>query len=129
MHDELNTQTKLIVDCALALLNEHSTGSLTLKQREVVRTILANAERLIHLYAEFQSVPMAQVSSEMRHELGNPLTPILGYSDLLSMGAIGSLSDIQRGYVQQICDVTKRLRAMIDSKVKEARGLAIAMVG
>ncbi|MDX1990852.1 MAG: histidine kinase dimerization/phospho-acceptor domain-containing protein [bacterium] len=123
MNDELNIQAEAIVGCALALLNENN-GSLSFKQREVVKTILANAEQLIHLYAAFQSVPPEKVSASLRHELGNPLTPILGYSDLLAMGAIGLLSDIQRGYVQLICDSTEQLRALIEQRVAEARRCA-----
>lgn len=121
--DTLNATAEYIVDSTLALLNEHN-GQLSAKQAEVVRVILANAEHLVHLYAAFQSVPLHSVTREMRHELGNPLTPILGYSDLLAIGALGLLNDIQLGYVRRICECTEKLRGMIDTRVAEARRTA-----
>lgn len=124
--DPLNTTGEQIVDSTLALLNEHN-GTLEPKQREVILVILANAEHLLHCYAEFQSVPLHLVTREMRHELGNPLTPIVGYSDLLAAGMMGQLNDIQLGYVRRICDATDQLRALIEARVAEARrGVACA---
>ncbi len=85
MEDILHEHIANIIDCSQALLREEE-GELNVKQRRGIRSIIANAEILVHLVTEFLAVPLNEVTADLRHELANPLTPIRGYSELLSMG-------------------------------------------
>lgn len=125
MNADLYKHTIIIMDAAQALLNE-TEGPLNDKQRDITKTIIANAEKFLHICIDFQEIQLVDFSPEMRHELGNPLTPIRGYSDLLSMGVLGSLNLIQQARVQAICDSTEAVREMIEQMVEEARLLAAA---
>jgi signal transduction histidine kinase len=126
--DDLYFHTTIIMDSANALLNEID-GELTEKQRQIVRTIIANAEKFVLLCMEFQAIPLEEVSSEMRHDLGNHLTPIRGYSDLLAMGLIGTLNDAQQKYVAAICASTTIVRQMVEEIIRVAREHAARLAG
>lgn len=119
----LNDYATTIIDSAGILLSGRY-GALAERQHGAIKTIIANAERFVHIYAEFESVPLEDVSSMTRHELGNHLTPIRGYSDLLIMGAIGDLTAEQQVHVQAIFDATTILREEVDKIVGQARELA-----
>ena len=118
----LHQHAHIIIDGAQALLNL-TDGPLTEKQTRIVKTIIANAERFVHIYAEFQSVPFEvfAANKSMRHEMGTPLTPINGYAELLMMGALGALNTAQQHHVQRICESTNQLRLAVEMIVNEAR--------
>lgn len=126
MNEILYHHTTVVMDCARALLSQED-GPLTDKQRDMTKSIIANAERFILLSMEYEAVPLAEFSPEMRHDLSNPLTPMRGYSDLLSMGVIGSLNERQQNYVERICQSTIELRKLVDSMLAQARQLAAAV--
>lgn len=113
----------IIIDSASILLGERY-GTLSERQYDIIKTIIANAERFVHIYAEFESMPPEDVPSMTRHELGNQLTPIRGYSDLLIMGVIGELTAEQQVHVQAIFDATTTLHQQVNSIVSNARELA-----
>lgn len=52
--------------------------------------------------------------SIVSHELRTPLTPILGYSDLLLIGAGGPLTDAQSDMLRRIQTNTRYLTALVD---------------
>ncbi|GAB4315525.1 MAG: hypothetical protein Kow00117_07520 [Phototrophicales bacterium] len=110
----------IIIESAQALL--HST--LTEKQTQFVKTIIANAERFIHIATEFESLPLEKVSADLRHELGNPLTPIYGYAELLKVGMMGDVDSEQQAHVIRILDSTAALRVLVDHLVAKAREAA-----
>ena len=122
MDHMLHTHATTIIESAQALLGQ-GDGELSDKQREIMKKIVANAEQFIHIYAEYQALPFETFasSSAMRHEFGTPLTPITGYSELLLMGALGTLNDKQMQHVRRICDTTNQLRLAIEMIVSEAR--------
>jgi signal transduction histidine kinase len=123
MFQDLSDNIDIIVDNAQSLLNEVD-GPLDDKQKNFVRIILANTEKFIHLAAEFLSVPLAEVSPDMRHDLGNPLTPIHGYSELLRMRMVDTLNPRQQDSVMEIHHCTANLRKLVDSLVIQARTAA-----
>jgi signal transduction histidine kinase len=51
--------------------------------------------------------------SFVAHELKNPLTSIRGYSDFLAGGAVGSLSDIQRNFINTIRSNADRMTTLV----------------
>ncbi len=123
MEQELQHHIDVIIASALALMSERD-GELTDKQEQFIRIILANAEKFIHLATRFTALPLAEVGSELRHELGNPLTPIYGYSELLMTRMIGSMTPAQRKHVIAISQSTDELRRIVDELVARARALA-----
>lgn len=125
MQEELYAESEKIIAHAQALLNEVD-GPLDDKQRDFIRIILANTEKFIHLAAAFLSVPLAQVSQDMRHDLGNPLTPIHGYSELLRMRMMATMTPAQQSHVQAIHDSTANIRHLVDQLVQAAREAAAA---
>jgi signal transduction histidine kinase len=120
MEHDLYHHIDKIITAAQALIGE-CDGCLSDKQTDFVRIILANAERFIHLATDFMSVPQAEITPEVRHELGNPLTPILGYSELLSMQLIHSMTPEQRQHVLTITSSTQELRRLVDDLLDQAR--------
>lgn len=120
MEDLLNKHAAAIVDWSQALLGEKD-GPLNPKQRDSIKTILANAERFFHVYAECQAMSVSDFINNMRHEIGNPLTPIRGYSELLLMGVVGTLNEEQQHHIQGIVDSTNELRKGVEDMVKTAR--------
>lgn len=125
MNDILHHHTTRIIESAQNLLTDQD-GRLNDKQINFVKKILANAEQFIHLYAEFESAPIEHITADMRHDLGNPLTPINGYSELLLMEVIGSLTARQQTYAQTIFDSTYALRDEIEALVEQAREFALS---
>lgn len=125
MYEDLSASIDVIVANAQALLNE-ADGPLDDKQKNFVRIILANTEKFIHLATEFLSVPLAEISPDMRHDLGNPLTPIHGYSELLRMRMMETLNEYQQQSVMEIHHHTNELRRIVDSLVLEARAASAA---
>jgi signal transduction histidine kinase len=115
--DQLINITHLIIEHAMALLN----SDIAEKQRSAIKVIIANVEKFYMTYTEFSAVPLAEVTANMRHELGNPLTPIYGYSELLGMDVLGSMNDDQMKHVRGIYELTQQLRSMVDDLVTRAR--------
>jgi hypothetical protein len=120
MEHDLYYHIDKIITAAHALISDYS-GHLSDKQTDFVRIILANAERFIHLATDFMSVPHAEVTPELRHELGNPLTPILGYSELLEMQLVNSMTPDQQTHVLAIASSTRELRQIVDDLLDQAR--------
>ena len=72
---------------------------------------IANAQ----LYAELARAndSKSEFVSFVAHELKNPLTSIRGYSDFLAGGAVGSLSDIQRNFINTIRSNADRMTTLV----------------
>jgi signal transduction histidine kinase len=120
MNAELHDHVTTIIACAQGLLGEHD-GPLSEKQRQIIKTIIANAEHFIHIYAECLAMPIGDFIAKMRHQVGTPLTPIRGYSELLLMGAMGQLNERQEAQIQAILDSTAQLQYGVDAMVRDAR--------
>jgi len=127
MNDTLVEHTNTIIDHALVLLNGEK-GELNEKQYGFIKTIIANAEKFIHLAAEFEAASLDMITSDMRHNLGNPLTPMIGYSELLIMGLMGGLNNDQFAHAQAIWESTSSLKDDVDEAVARARQYAMVAV-
>ena len=123
MDDKLRKHATIIIENAQLLLSARF-GALTSYQEEFLRHILANAEKFVHLYAAFQNATPEEVSRTMRHELGNPLTPIRGYTDLLQRPMAGRLNSRQQMCIQQIAYSSEALRLGVLETVNNAREAA-----
>lgn len=120
MEHDLYYHIDKIITSAQALIGD-CDGELSPKQTDFIRIILSNAERFIHLATDFMSVPHAEITPELRHELGNPLTPILGYSELLEMQLIHTMTHDQQTHVLTITTSTRELRQLVDDLLDQAR--------
>jgi signal transduction histidine kinase len=120
MDDKLRKHATIIIENAQLLLSAR-LGALTSYQEEFLRHILANAEKFIHLYAAFHDATAVEISLSMRHDLGNPLTPIRGYTDLLQRPMAGTLNPRQQVSIQQIAYSSEALRLGILEAVHTAK--------
>ena len=59
--------------------------------------------------------------STVSHELRTPVTSIKGYTDLLIMGAVGTLTDQQQDFLSIIKDNTDRLTVLVDDLLDISR--------
>ena len=120
MEDKLRKHATIIIENAQLLLSAHF-GALTSYQEEFLRHILANAEKFIHLYATFHNATPVEITSAMRHDLGNPLTPIRGYTELIQRPMAGTLNSRQQISIQQIAYSSEALRLAILEAVLTAK--------
>lgn len=123
MDDILNEHITNIIASSQALLSE-ADGELNDKQRRGIKTILGNAENFIHIATEFLAVPIDEITADLRHELGNPLTPIRGYSELLVMGMMGTINEQQEQHMKLIFQSTETLGGLVEKLVEQARNSA-----
>lgn len=121
MDEQILNHITTIVDGARYLLSEEG-GTLTADQTPAVQMILRNAERFIHIYAEFEQATADEIAKFMRHDLGNILTPIRGFSDLLVRQRIGDLNPDQHACVEGIQQSTVALYEAIQKLVALATG-------
>lgn len=68
----------------------------------------------------------SQFLANMSHELRTPLNGIIGFSELLADGKVGSLTDRQQGFVQDILDSGRHLLNLVNdlldiSKIEAGR--------
>lgn len=73
---------------------------------------IANAQ----LYAEVQAANVAKSEfvSFVAHELKNPMTSIKGYSELLSAGAVGPITDMQSNFLVTIRSNIERMKTIVE---------------
>ena len=85
---------------------------------------IANAQ----LYQEVQAANDAKSEfvSFVAHELKNPMTSIKGYTELLSKGAVGSITDMQANFLSTIHSNVERMSTLVsdlndNSKIEAGR--------
>ncbi len=59
--------------------------------------------------------------STVSHELRTPMTSIVGYVDLILMGATGPLSDIQRDFLKKVKSNSERLTSLVNDLLDISR--------
>lgn len=79
----------------------------------------ADVETLLKQQAEFMSVAI--------HDLRLPMTSIRGYADMLNMPGMGTLTDMQKQFVQTILTNAKRMEALL-TDVSDANKLRASML-
>lgn len=105
----LDKQIEAILHATEFLLDD---AELNIKQRELLEIITRNVEAMQDAFDE--STVAAGVdapdASHLRHTLGNMLTPIRGYAQVLQMDSVGTLSPLQRTAMEAICTVADDMR-------------------
>ena len=122
---ELFHHINVVVDNAYDLLEEYD-GQLTDRQAGFLKIIVQNITVFNNLCEGFVNTPLQQITVEQRHQLGNPLTPVLGYAELLAMGSIGALNPKQQKSAQNIYQSALTLRDIVETMVQAARAHAVA---
>src|ERR1700720_1604135 len=114
------TQVTLLVVSGLAFLRQR------LVDRDRVRLLEASRhslENLKHIQAQMiqteKLVSIGQLAAGAAHEINNPLTGILGYSDLLVDDP--SLGDRQRAVADKIRALARRIKTLVTSLLSFAR--------
>jgi signal transduction histidine kinase len=114
------TQVTLIVVAALMFLRQRIVNHDRLRLLESSRESLDN---LKHFQAQMvqteKLVSLGQLAAGAAHEINNPLTGILGYSDLLVEDA--ALGDRQRAVVDKIRTLARRIKTLVTSLLSFAR--------
>jgi signal transduction histidine kinase len=114
------TQVTLIVVAALMFLRQRIVNHDRLRLLEASRESLDN---LKHFQAQMvqteKLVSLGQLAAGAAHEINNPLTGILGYSDLLVEDA--ALGDRQRAVVDKIRTLARRIKTLVTSLLSFAR--------
>ncbi|GAB4513888.1 MAG: hypothetical protein OHK0046_15220 [Anaerolineae bacterium] len=103
-----------IINCSHVLLS----SELSERQENFLNLVIHNARQFREIGHTYEG--MTQLSREQRHKLANPLTPMLGYAELLLSGTMGSLTNEQFYYAQRICESTYFLRDVVDMMVVRA---------
>lgn len=97
-------------------------ASASERQRAVGALELAIGEqKLLHDTASKANHAKSQFLAVMSHELRTPLTAIGGYTDLLTIGLDGPLTDKQRSYVSRIRRNGEHLLMLIDEVLNFAK--------
>ena len=114
------TQVTLLIVTALAFLRQR------LVDRDRTRLLEAShhsLENLKHIQAQMiqteKLVSIGQLAAGAAHEINNPLTGILGYSDLLADDP--ALGDRQRQVAEKIRMLARRIKSLVTSLLSFAR--------
>jgi len=114
------TQVTLLVVSALAFLRQRLVDRDRTRLLESSRLSLEN---LKHIQAQMvqteKLVSIGQLAAGAAHEINNPLTGILGYSDLLADDP--ALGDRQRQVAEKIRMLARRIKSLVTSLLSFAR--------
>ncbi len=100
------------------LINEMLDDStFSEQQRHVLQTLFANTRHLVALIGQHD---ITETSSDLlRHKLGNLMTPLRGYADVLVHERSGPLTDQQHVLAQQLADGVESLCTELTSTVRQ----------
>ncbi len=109
-----------ILDNAQTLLEDGVSG-LNDRQINFLTIIVDNTQLLNHLCVDFVGMNITHITVDQRHQLGNPLTPVLGYAELLCTGMLGTFTPRQSVNIKQVYLSALALRDIIEMLVQTAR--------
>lgn len=114
------TQVTLLVVAVLAFFRQRIVDHDRLR---LIETSRESFENLKHFQAQMvqteKLVSLGQLAAGAAHEINNPLTGILGYSDLLADDP--SLGDRQRVVADKIRTLARRIKTLVTSLLSFAR--------
>ena len=94
----------------------------TLQELALLQNQLADANMKVHELEKGQistkSTEQAEVIASISQELRQPLSSIVGYTDLLLGESVGILGALQRKFVERIKASTERIRSLTDDMIQ-----------
>ncbi|GAB5494616.1 MAG: hypothetical protein Phog2KO_48310 [Phototrophicaceae bacterium] len=105
--DIIYMQTHILIDPSLHLNAEQS---------RVVRCINTHTQQLLNFLRTYEHIQPNLTEENIRHELINILTPIVGYIDMLADEWIGSLTTQQFNHVELIYQCVQALKQYVLSQ-------------
>ncbi|MBL9027751.1 MAG: GAF domain-containing protein [Myxococcales bacterium] len=105
----------------------HSDVTAIKEAEQRLRETLREKEELVHEVRE-QSERIAQANrlkseflANMSHELRTPLNGIIGFSELMSHGKAGPVSEVQREYLEDVLSSARHLHELINDVLDLAK--------
>ena len=94
--------------------------------RLVDHAVIAITNGLLFSQVKEANTAKSEFVSFVAHELKNPMTSIKGYSELMAAGAVGPLTDAQKGFLSTIHTNVERMRTIVEdlndiSKIEAGR--------
>ena len=132
MYDIIFQHIDYVIHCANILL-DGDCGKMNEKQTDFLQRIVTNAQNLGALCEEFE-MASSQITfswddiAKVRHELANPITPLLAFSELMLMNKVGELSDEQSEGVNAIFTSAGNIRDLLKEIVEESQRLQSAHI-
>jgi len=91
------------------------------KHAEAERIRLYEEARAAQMEAEAASQAKSQFLATMSHEIRTPVNAIVGYADLLELGAAGPITEKQRAHLERIKTSSEHLTVLIDDVLDLAK--------
>lgn len=73
-----------------------------------------------HRLSEDQSTTDAEIA-QLRHQLNNPITSMLGFTELMLLGRTGELTEGQQEALNAVFKTTRLLSEIIDEIIRKSR--------
>lgn len=114
------TQVTILVVGVLLYFRQHLVNHDRVRLLEASRESFENLKRFqTQLIQTEKLVSIGQLAAGAAHEINNPLTGILGYSDLLTDDT--GLTDRQRALAEKIRTLARRIKTLVTSLLSFAR--------
>ena len=126
--DDENLAVTFANTASLAINNARLLNEITLRRNELEQKVKERTAELeeAKILAEGASRAKSEFLANMSHELRTPLNSVIGFSEVLTDGLAGNVTDQQKEYVQYIWKSGKHLLRLINdildlSKVESGR--------
>jgi signal transduction histidine kinase len=118
------TQITLVVVALLMFLRQRLVNHDRLRLLEASREALENLKNFQAQMVQAEKlVSLGQLAAGAAHEINNPLTGILGYSDLLADDS--ALGERQRAVADKIRILSRRIKTLVSSLLSFARRVPV----
>ncbi|MGB0033943.1 MAG: histidine kinase dimerization/phospho-acceptor domain-containing protein, partial [Candidatus Acidiferrales bacterium] len=118
------TQVTLVVAALLMFFRQRLVNHDRVRLLEAARKSFENLKQFQTQMVQTEKlVSLGQLAAGAAHEINNPLTGILGYSDLLADD--GSLDERQRAIADKIRTLARRIKTLVTSLLSFARRVPV----
>lgn len=117
-----NTELRVSKNLPASSLQIENDLKATLQEVALLQNQLAEANIKMHELEKGQTLAknteQAEVIASISQELRQPLSSIVGYTDLLLGESVGILGALQRKFVERIKSSTERIRSLTDDMIR-----------
>lgn len=118
MDNVLEYSTRIIDLCDLLVQHQ---DRLTCDQAEHIATIYRRAVGFITEFMQNQPATIQSIASYLNHDALSPITVMVGYSELMLMGAFGEMDEV-------VCEVVGYIRDYCQALHEELKDLQTLLV-